>query len=135
MLIFCAMLLQTAQSQAREPAARVVEVVLGEGVSPPSCEGIAFGERVPHLDARLYNEGRVGETRLVLAYDLRQLEDVGRLVLVRHAEGCTLLATPGDFDISPFFRIVKPTLEMGFDPHRLHWVEPEQLAAQAADSA
>ncbi len=45
------------------------------------------------------------------------------------------LYAPGDFDISPFFRIVKPTLEMGFDPHRLHWVEPEQLAAQAADSA
>lgn len=31
------------------------------------------------------------------------------------------LFTPRDFDISPYFRIVKPQLEYHFDPHRLHW--------------
>ncbi len=31
------------------------------------------------------------------------------------------LFTPRDFDISPYFRIVKPLLEYHFDPHRLHW--------------
>lgn len=31
------------------------------------------------------------------------------------------LFTPRDFDVSPYFRIVKPTLEDGFDPHALHW--------------
>lgn len=31
------------------------------------------------------------------------------------------LFAPRDFDISPYFRIVKPTLEAGFDPHALSW--------------
>jgi hypothetical protein len=29
------------------------------------------------------------------------------------------LFTPRDFDVSPYFAIIKPTLEQGFDPHRL----------------
>ncbi|TAL84666.1 MAG: lipo-like protein [Rhodanobacter sp.] len=33
----------------------------------------------------------------------------------------TRLFTPRDFDISPYFRIVKPLIEHGFDPHRIHW--------------
>lgn len=32
------------------------------------------------------------------------------------------LVTPRDFDVSPYFQIVKPTLEAGFDPHNLEWV-------------
>lgn len=32
------------------------------------------------------------------------------------------LFAPGDFDISPYFQIIKPTLENGFDPHDLVWV-------------
>lgn len=31
------------------------------------------------------------------------------------------LFAPRDFDISPYFRIIKPTLEAGFDPHALSW--------------
>ena len=31
--------------------------------------------------------------------------------------------TPRDFDLSPYFNIVKPTLEQGFDPHALRWGE------------
>ena len=34
------------------------------------------------------------------------------------------LFTPRDFDISPYFRIVKPMLECGFDPHRIRWTSP-----------
>ncbi|MEO6925480.1 MAG: YiiX/YebB-like N1pC/P60 family cysteine hydrolase [Rhodanobacter sp.] len=37
------------------------------------------------------------------------------------------LFTPRDFDISPYFRIVKPMIEHGFDPHHLHWAMPAQL--------
>ncbi|MGH1366465.1 MAG: YiiX/YebB-like N1pC/P60 family cysteine hydrolase [Calditrichia bacterium] len=33
------------------------------------------------------------------------------------------LFAPRDFDISPYFRIVKPTIEDGFDPHNLEWVD------------
>ena len=29
--------------------------------------------------------------------------------------------TPRDFDLSPFFRIVKPTIESGFDHRDLSW--------------
>ena len=31
------------------------------------------------------------------------------------------LFTPRDFDVSPYFRVVKPTLESGFDHRRLNW--------------
>jgi hypothetical protein len=31
------------------------------------------------------------------------------------------LYTPRDFDISPFFIVVKPTIEAGFDYRRLRW--------------
>ena len=33
------------------------------------------------------------------------------------------LFTPRDFDVSPYFRIVKPTLEMGFFYRHLRWGE------------
>ncbi|NII09693.1 YiiX/YebB-like N1pC/P60 family cysteine hydrolase [Oleiagrimonas sp. C23AA] len=35
------------------------------------------------------------------------------------------LFTPRDFDISPYFRIIKPLIEQRFDPHRLRWARPE----------
>jgi len=31
------------------------------------------------------------------------------------------LFTPRDFDVSPYFAVVKPTIEMGFDYKRLNW--------------
>ena len=37
----------------------------------------------------------------------------------RHAS----LFVPRDFDVSPYFEIVKPELNSGFDPHRVRWVE------------
>lgn len=30
---------------------------------------------------------------------------------------------PRDFDLSPYFRVVKPTLELGFDFHEINWRE------------
>ncbi len=33
------------------------------------------------------------------------------------------LFVPKDFDISPYFNIIKPTIEHGFDPHKLNWQE------------
>lgn len=38
---------------------------------------------------------------------------------------------PGDFDISPYFAIIKPTLHEQFDPYQLEWHEPN--AAQVFD--
>lgn len=45
------------------------------------------------------------------------------LLHIRHYS----LFTPRDFDISPYFRIVKPSLE-GFDPYALHWASPGETA-------
>lgn len=42
------------------------------------------------------------------------------------------LYVPRDFDISPYFAIVKPTLTHGFDYRRLHWVEKEAEKAAKA---
>ena len=45
---------------------------------------------------------------------------------ILHIRDSSLYA-PRDFDVSPYFRIVKPSLQDGFDPHVLQW------AAQEAD--
>ena len=42
---------------------------------------------------------------------------VRQVLHVRHHS----LFTPRDFDVSPYFQVVKPTLEAGFDHHRLAW--------------
>ena len=34
------------------------------------------------------------------------------------------LFTPRDFDVSPYFQIIKPTLELGFDYRTIHWADP-----------
>jgi hypothetical protein len=44
--------------------------------------------------------------------------DTREVLHIRHYS----LFTPRDFDVSPYFRIVKPTIEMGFDPHQVKLV-------------
>ncbi|HEY6985721.1 MAG TPA: YiiX/YebB-like N1pC/P60 family cysteine hydrolase [Rhodanobacteraceae bacterium] len=39
---------------------------------------------------------------------------------ILHIRDSSLYA-PRDFDVSPYFRIVKPSLQAGFDPHKLDW--------------
>jgi hypothetical protein len=34
------------------------------------------------------------------------------------------LFAPRDFDMSPYFQIVKPTIDGAFDPHKLVWANP-----------
>lgn len=49
------------------------------------------------------------------------------ILLIRHYS----LYTPRDFDISPYFAIVKPTLETGFDYKRFSWGEDHPVVAPA----
>ena len=42
------------------------------------------------------------------------------------------LYTPRDFDLSPYFRIVKPTLEYGFDFRAVSWAEPAETPQEHA---
>jgi hypothetical protein len=45
-------------------------------------------------------------------------EDVRREILeIRHSS----LYAPRDFDISPYFKLVKPTIERGFDYKKMRW--------------
>jgi hypothetical protein len=41
---------------------------------------------------------------------------------ILHIRDSSLYA-PRDFDVSPYFRIVKPSLQNGFDPHTLQWAQ------------
>ena len=44
------------------------------------------------------------------------------------------LYMPRDFDISPYFAVIKPTIERGFDYTALHWADkPKPLAEVAAE--
>ncbi len=50
------------------------------------------------------------------------------LLHIRHHS----LYTPRDFDLSPYFRIVKPTVEAGFDYRNLQWYEDPATEPEAA---
>ncbi len=52
-----------------------------------------------------------------------------QILYIRDAQ----LFTPRDLDISPYFRIVKPLLEWGFDPHHLQWAHPAAETAHAKE--
>jgi hypothetical protein len=43
------------------------------------------------------------------------------------------LFTPRDFDLSPYFRVVKPTLEQGFDHRDLVWAQPGATSPAIGD--
>jgi len=45
------------------------------------------------------------------------------------------LFTPRDFDLSPFFRVVKPTLESNFDYRSLTWDDENTLAIEPPEKA
>jgi hypothetical protein len=48
------------------------------------------------------------------------------LLSIRHHS----LFAPRDFDVSPYFRIVKPTIETGFDPHKVAWAMGQDVQLQ-----
>ena len=52
----------------------------------------------------------------------------GEILHIRHHS----LFTPRDFDLSPYFDIVKPTLEFGFDYKDLEWADRETGTADDA---
>jgi hypothetical protein len=44
------------------------------------------------------------------------------------------LYTPRDFDLSPYFRVVKPTIESGFNPHSLFWLKKDKMENELPDN-
>jgi hypothetical protein len=73
--------------------------------------------------------------KITLARSLQALEQI---LEIRHSS----LYCPRDFDISPYFNVVKPTIRQGFNYKALHWADLPQtpdddalaaLAPQADD--
>lgn len=69
---------------------------------------------------------------------VRLLPPIDRSAVADHKEALHIrhhsLFTPRDFDVSPYFAIIKPTLEQGFDPHRLKLItDPFDGGVLAAD--
>jgi len=54
----------------------------------------------------------------------------GELYHIRHHS----LFAPRDFDLSPYFAIIKPTIENGFDYRGLNWADAARPAVPAKDS-
>ena len=54
----------------------------------------------------------------------RSRQAIEQILEIRHSS----LYCPRDFDISPFFNVVKPTINRGFDYKALHWAEAPSLA-------
>jgi hypothetical protein len=52
---------------------------------------------------------------------------VDDILHVRHHS----LFVPRDFDVSPYFQVIKPTLEAGFDPRRVTWAQAPSREASA----
>ena len=62
--------------------------------------------------------------REVASYDENYRQIVREILHIRHYS----LFTPRDFDLSPYFEVVKPSIDTGFDYRQLNWYEdpPEQ---------
>jgi hypothetical protein len=57
----------------------------------------------------------------------RSRQAIEQILEIRHSS----LYCPRDFDISPYFNVVKPTIARGFDYKALHWAEAPSFAAAA----
>ena len=66
--------------------------------------------------------------KITLARSVQALEQI---LEIRHSS----LYCPRDFDISPYFNVVKPTIRQGFNYKALHWADQSQapLAPRIAD--
>ena len=53
----------------------------------------------------------------------RSRQALEQILEIRHSS----LYCPLDFDISPYFNVVKPTIAKGFDYKALHWVDPQPV--------
>ncbi len=69
--------------------------------------------------------GAPGRARATSDYSRREI------LHIRHHS----LFTPRDFDLSPYFRVVKPTLEFGFDYKKLVWSQRSAAEVQAEAEA
>lgn len=63
---------------------------------------------------------------------IETLQDGSTVSEILHIKHFSLFA-PRDFDVSPYFRIVKPTVEFGFDYKALRWGGPAPIGRTPGD--
>ncbi|MGB7184453.1 MAG: YiiX/YebB-like N1pC/P60 family cysteine hydrolase [Burkholderiaceae bacterium] len=78
------------------------------------------------LIAQAYQSVRYPILPLVEKRQLQSPSGIERTLQVLRIRHHSLFA-PRDFDLSPYFSIVKPTLERGFDPAKLVWAEDDPV--------
>ena len=66
--------------------------------------------------------------RITLTRSRQALEQI---LEIRHSS----LYCPRDFDISPYFNVVKPTIAKGFDYKALRWADADASGTDAAELA
>ena len=59
----------------------------------------------------------------------RSRQALEQILEIRHSS----LYCPRDFDISPYFNVVKPTIASGFDYKTLHWADLSQAPEEAVE--
>ncbi len=108
-------------------AGRVGELCLGLGPAGTEDWPNAFTSRA-HLLAlgsgdptRAVCSTLIAEAFQSIRYPILPISIEGQTALFRRRHH--ILFTPRDFDLSPWFDVVKPRLLDGFDPHELHWQE------------
>ena len=69
-------------------------------------------------------ERRSGQRRATSFYSRREI------LQIRHHS----LFTPRDFDLSPFFQIIKPTIEYGFDYKRVRWANQKKTEPEVGET-
>jgi hypothetical protein len=60
----------------------------------------------------------------------RSLQALEQILEIRHSS----LYCPRDFDISPYFNVVKPTIAKGFDYKTLHWADLPEICGDGASA-
>ncbi len=65
--------------------------------------------------------------KITLARSMQALEQI---LEIRHSS----LYCPRDFDISPYFNVVKPTIHQGFNYKALHWADRTSVVEPQADT-
>jgi len=76
---------------------------------------LALGSGDP---TRVICSTRIAEAFQSIAYPILPRVECEILHIRHHS-----LFTPRDFDVSPYFKVVKPTIETGFDFRQLDWNE------------
>jgi hypothetical protein len=58
------------------------------------------------------------------------MQALEQILEIRHSS----LYCPRDFDISPYFNVVKPTIRQGFNYKALQWADRTQAVQQQAET-